>query len=276
MAIDLYSVLGVSRTASDSEIKKAYRQKVKDLHPDLHPDDSAKAEAFKRLSAAFEILGDETKRAQYDRGEIDAEGQPRAYARAGDPFGAGAHGDPFEELFGGMFGGGRARRGPGPQKGRDVRYRVEVTLEDAVMGSRRRVTLSEGNALDVTIPPGVESGQVLRLKSQGHGSAFGGPPGDALLEIEVREDPAWQRDGKDLRHTLAIDLKTAILGGQRELRTPSGPVTLKIPAGSNTGTQLRLRGKGFQVKPPGNLYVRLEIVLDDPKDDRLRKWAEGR
>jgi DnaJ-class molecular chaperone len=284
LALDPYAVLGVARSATEAEIKAAYRTKVKALHPDLHPGDEAKSDDFKRVSRAFEILGDAEKRARFDRGEIDAEGQPagqpgggfRWESRSGDPF-AGMQGDPFEDIVAGMFGSGAARRrGPGPQKGRDVRYRVEVSFEDSITGAARRMTMADGSALDVRIPAGITSGQTLRLKSQGQLSPTGGAPGDALVEVDVLPSQVWTRDGKDLRMALSLDLRTAILGGTVEVRTPSGPVSLKVPAGTNTGAQLRLKGKGVQLAPPGDLYVRIEIVLSDPKDDGLRKWAEGR
>jgi DnaJ-class molecular chaperone len=281
LALDPYSVLGVPKSASEADIKKAYRARVKSLHPDLHPGDAVKAEEFKRVSSAFEILGDGEKRAKFDRGEIDAEGNPRGFGGGGGrwesasgPFAA--QGDPFEDILSGMFGGGARRRNPGPQKGRDVRYRVEVSFEDAVTGARRRMAMADGSALDVNIPPGITSGQTLRLKSQGQASPNGGAPGDALLEVEVADSPVWTREGKDLRMALSIDLRTAVLGGTVDVRTPSGPVALKVPAGTNTGAQLRLKGKGVQVTPPGDLYVRMEIVLSDPRDDGLKRWAEGR
>ncbi|MDP1555704.1 MAG: J domain-containing protein [Hyphomonas sp.] len=286
MALDPYSILGVSRSASEAEIKKAFRAKAKTLHPDQHPGNKAKEEEFKRLSGAFEILGDAEKRAKFDRGEIDGEGNPKGFAAGGHPGGGGrwesgsspfgAQGDPFEDILSGMFGGNARRRSPGPQKGRDVRYRVEIAFEDAVTGARRRMSMADGSALDVNIPAGITSGQTLRLKSQGQPSQSGGAPGDALLEVDVLPSPIWTRDGKDLRMTLSVDLRTAVIGGTVEVRTPSGPVSLKVPAGSNTGAQLRLKGKGVQVAPPGDLYVRLEIVLSDPRDDSLKKWAEGR
>lgn len=284
MALDPYKVLGVPRTASEAEIKKAYRAKAKALHPDLHPNDAKKADAFKQASAAFDILGDKEKRAKFDRGEIDGDGNPRGFAgagpgggeyrwesRGGSPFGS--QGDPFEDILGGMFGGGR-RRGPGPIKGRDVRYRVEISFEDAVTGARRRMNMADGSALEVNIPAGITSGQVLRLKSQGHPSPGDGPPGDALLEVEVQPSPYWTREDRNLRMSVPVDLRTAILGGHVDVRTPSGTVSLKVPAGSNTGAQLRLKGKGVQTSPPGDLYVRLEITLADPRDEGLRRWAE--
>jgi len=281
VALDPYAVLGVPKSATEADIKKAYRARVKTLHPDLHPGDEVKADEFKRVSAAFEILGDAEKRAKFDRGEIDGDGNPRGFGggagrweSGAGPFGA--QGDPFEDILAGMFGGNARRRNPGPQKGRDVRYRVEISFEDSVTGARRRMSMADGSALDVNIPAGITSGQTLRLKSQGQPSPNGGAPGDALLEVDVAGSPIWTREGKDLRMSLSLDLKTAILGGTVDVRTPSGPVALKVPAATNTGAQLRLKGKGVQVNPPGDLYVRMEIVLSDPRDEGLKRWAEGR
>ena len=289
MSRDLYKILGVSKSASADEIRKAYRQKAKTLHPDLHPDDKAKADQFKEVSAAFEILGDEEKRKKYDRGEIDSDGNPTGFAGGGQGgfgrtygaysdfarSGGSAQGDPVEDILAGMF--GQQRRRPGPRKGADLRYRVEISFEDAVMGAKRQMTMGDGKALNVSIPPGIETGQTLRLKSQGQPSSTGGPPGDALLEVQVRPSTIWKRDGDDLRMTVPIPLKTAVAGGSVDVQTPAGTVTLKVPEGSNTGTVLRLRNKGVQFKDkPGHLYVRLEIMLEDPKDPGLKEWAAGR
>ncbi len=281
MSRDLYAVLGVPRTASSEEIRSAYKRNAKDYHPDLHPDDASKAEKFKRASAAYEILGDTTKRAQYDRGEIDSDGNPVGFSGSqgfGGGFGnrsAGQQADPFEDILSGMFGGRRRR--PGPRKGADMRYRVEISFEDAVSGARREMTMADGRILNVSIPAGIETGRTLRLKSQGQASASNGPPGDALLELIVRPSKVWTRDGLDIRMNLQVPLQTMVLGGKVEASTPIGPVTLKIPEGSNTGAVLRLRDKGVQTSPKaGHVYVRLEALLEDPKDPELRKWARDK
>jgi len=199
MSSDPYAILGVPRSADDAEIRSAYRKKAKALHPDLHPGDDAKADAFKKASSAFDILGDKEKRRKFDRGEIDGDGQPRGFGGGGGGFGTGGfggsrrgaqaggqHSDPFEDILSGLFGGGgRSRGGPGPRKGRDLRYRIDVSFADAVTGGQRRIKMSDGQSIDVNIPAGVESGQTLRLKSQGQTSPYGGPPGDALVEVTV-------------------------------------------------------------------------------------------
>lgn len=280
MSKDLYKILGVSRTASDDDIRRAYKRKAKESHPDLHPGDARKAETFKAASAAYDILGDSKKRSQYDRGEIDGDGNPMGFAGAGaGGFGGfgrdsgGFQGDPFEEILSGMFGGGRRR--PGPRKGADMRYRVEISFEDAATGARREMTMADGRALNVAIPAGIETGRTLRLKSQGKPSNSGGPPGDALLEIIVRPSKVWTRDGADIRMTVPVPLKTALLGGQVDIATPMGTIALKIPEGSNSGAVLRLRSKGVQLPgKAGHLYARLEVQIEDPKDPGLRKWAK--
>ena len=288
MSWDPYQALGVSRTASPEEIKSAYRRKAKELHPDLHPGDTAKAEAFKRASSAFELLSDKTTRARFDRGEIDADGRERVqnpFAGGAGPGGFGAagggraggfQGDPFEDILEGMFGRGRGKRGPGPMRGRDVRYRVEGEFADAVTGARRRLAMSDGKSFDVAIPAGIDTGQTLRLRSQGEPSPNGGPPGDVLLEVSVRPDPRFRREGDDIHMTLQIGLKQAVEGDRMEIDAPTGRLTVRVPEGSNTGKSLRLRGQGVQRSPdPGNLYIRLELVLNDPTDGALRSFVRS-
>ncbi len=279
MSRDLYAILGLSRNASDDDVRRAYKRKAKETHPDLHPGDATKAETFKAASAAYEILGDRQKRAQYDRGEIDSDGNPKSFANA-QGFGGfgqaagGFQGDPFEDILSGMFGGGRRR--PGPRKGADMRYRVDISFEDSVTGARREMTMADGRSLNVSIPAGIETGRTLRLKSQGQASTSGGPPGDAMLEVSVRPSRLWRRDGNDIRMSVAVPLRTALLGGQVDIETPMGPLALKIPEGSNTGATLRLRSKGVQISgKPGHLYARLEVQIEDPKDANLRDWARG-
>ena len=280
-------MLGVSKSASDDEIKSAYRKKAKALHPDTNKGDEAKAEQFKKVSAAFALLGDKEKRAQFDAGKIDADGQPRGFAGAqsgtggfnagGNPFAGGPGGDPFDDLLSGIFGGSRRRSRPGPRKGKDIRYKIDVSFADAVTGARRRMKMSDGRSLDVGIPPGLEDGQTLRLKSQGEASPYGGPPGDALLEVRIKPSKVWRREGSDLHMDVPVDLKIAVLGGVVDVETPSGTVSMKVPEGTNTGAVLRLRGKGVQAADtPGNLYARLMIVVQDPKSDALRKFVKSK
>lgn len=290
MTQDPYALLGIARSASQADIRQAYKRKAKALHPDLHPDDADKLNAFKAVSVAYEILSDPDTRGQYDRGEIDATGQPKGFqaqgfggpggfqsgGRAGaNGFGSGFQGDPFEDILSGMFGGGRRR--PGPQKGADVRYRVDISFADAVNGAVREMTMADGRVLNVTIPAGIETGQTLRLRSQGNRARQAGAPGDALLQVTVRQSDAWHRDKNDIRMTVAVPLGMALLGGHVEIAAPSGPITLKIPAGANAGMVLRLKGKGVQTKGAiGHLLVRLEIVIEDPGDPGLVEWAKRR
>ena len=284
MSWDPYAALGVPKSSSAEEIRKAYRKLAKELHPDVRPNDKASAERFKRLTAAFNLLTDEPMRARFDRGEIDAEGNERPHFQPGAGFGGfagakarssggGGRTDAFEDLFDGLFsrGGGR---GFGQARGEDVRYRMEVDFLDAVNGGRRRVTMSDGRSLDLAIPAGLNSGQTLRLKGQGLPGTGNGPAGDALVEITVASHPAFRREGDDVRMDLRISLAEAVEGGTVPVVTPSGPVTLSVPPGSNSGDLLKLRGKGVQTRPnPGDLLVRLLIVLPRKDDPELREFV---
>jgi DnaJ-class molecular chaperone len=279
---DPYAALGVSRTATVEEIRKAYRKLAKELHPDVRPNDEESAERFKRATAAFNLLGDAEQRARFDRGEIDADGNERPTFQ-GAGFGGFSNGrtrtvrpEAFEDLFDGLF--SRGARGFGPQRGEDVRYRMEVDFLDAVNGGTRRVTMSDGRTLDLQVPAGVVSGQTLRLKGQGYGGPNGGPPGDALVEVAVGSHPVFRREGDDIRMDVRISLTEAVEGGKAPVETPQGLVSLTIPAGSNSGDVLRLRGKGVQVRPgPGDLFARLVITLPEGPDEELasfvRSWS---
>jgi DnaJ-class molecular chaperone len=290
LAQDPYSELGVARGASQEEIRKAFRKLAKQHHPDKNPGNKEAEERFKRLSVAFDLLGDPDKRKKFDAGEIDADGREtmRGYSGGpfggsgqGSPFGAGMRGGEFEdidlsEILGGMFGGGRRGPGGGPfaSRGQDVRGRVEIDLEEAIKGGKTRIAFSDGRTLDVTIPPGAVDGQTLRLKGQGSPGRAGA--GDALIEIGIRPHPRYRREGESLVMDVPVSVPDAVLGGKVQAPTPDGPVTLNIPKGSNSGTTLRLRGRGLaegQGKR-GDLFARLVITLPETVDPALEKLAE--
>jgi DnaJ-class molecular chaperone len=285
---DPYAALGVSRTATADEIRRAYRALAKELHPDVRPGDKRAEERFKRATAAFNLLSDPLTKQRFDRGEIDADGNERmafrgarqgarAHAGAGaGPTAAGPGADPFDlgdifsDLFGSGFGGGG--RTYSRMRGRDIRFTLEIDFLDAVNGAKRRISLAEGRTLDVAIPAGVESGQVLRLKSQGGAGVQGGPPGDALVELSVRPHAFFRREGQDIHMDLAISLTEAVEGAKIRAPTPSGPVEITVPPNSNTGQKLRLKGKG--VAGQGDQFVRLQVVLPDGGDDELKKFLK--
>jgi DnaJ-class molecular chaperone len=286
VAGDPYKELGVARGASAAEIKSAYRKLAKQLHPDSNPGDKAAEERFKRVTAAFDILGDAEKKAKFDRGEIDADGreQFRGFSGrpGGSPFGQGGGGRgafedvDLEEIFGGMFGGG-ARAGGGrgfASKGQDVRATLEISLEDSISGATRRIQFSDGRMLDVAIPKGAGDGQVIRLKGQG-APGRGGPAGDALIELRIAKHPVFTRDGADLTMDQPVALYDAVLGGKAPVRTPEGTVMMTVPAGSSSGKILRLKGRGaFQNGKRGDLLAKLMIVLPEG-DERLKRLAEA-
>jgi DnaJ-class molecular chaperone len=292
MAEDLYSTLGVPKTASAEDITKAYRKLAKKLHPDLNPGDKAAEEKFKKITAAYDILGDAEKRGRYDRGEIDASGketpQQRYYREyAGDEDGAryrstagfediGAFSDLFGDLFG-ERGGMRGGRGGArfSMRGSDSQYRLDVDFLDAVNGTKTRITLPDGGTLDVTIPPGVTDGQALRLRGKGNPGIGEGEPGDALIEIHVRPNPVFKREGNDILVEVPITFDEAVLGGKIEVPTIGGRVFATVPPGSNTGQTLRLKGRGIKTKgSAGDQLVKLSVVLPDRIDDDLKRFAE--
>ena len=301
---DPYQTLGVSRTASAEEIRRAFRAIAKRDHPDLNPGNAAAEARFKAANTAHDLLSDPERRARYDRGKIDAAGQevpPRGYYRdyaegsQGARYGSGAAGgatgagggwsgnwsgtggldpDELEEILGRFNGRGGAG---GPRRGRDARYSLTVDFLDAVNGSTRRLTLPDGRDLDVRIPPGLEDGQVLRLRGRGSPGTSGAPDGDALIEVAVGPHPYFEREGRDLRLELPVTLAEAVLGAKVPVPTPRGEVSLTIPPKSDAGTQLRLRGRGVAESggtPAGDLLVTLRLVLG-PVDDRLAEFLRG-
>ena len=294
MAGDPYQELGVPRGASADEIKKAFRKLAKDYHPDKNPGDAAAEDRFKRITAAFDLLGDAEKRAKFDRGEIDADGREQYRGFSGGSRGPGGFGQggfgsggarttfediDLEDILGGMFGGGGARprggAGRGPVRGQDVRASLEITLEDSIQGATRRIQFSDGRMLDVTIPKGADDGQVIRLKGQGVPSPRGGPAGDALIELKIAPHSLYHRDGADLTMDLAVPLADAVLGGKVAVRTPDGVVNLTVPKGSNSGQVMRLKGKGaFAGGRRGDLKARLMIQLPGEDVPDLTRAAE--
>lgn len=289
---DLYEVLGVPKSASAAEIKAAYRKLAKKLHPDLNPGNKEVEKEFKDVSQAYAVLSDPEKRKLYDRGEIDASGQetPRrgfykTYASSGggkyEPFDLG---DIFssEEVFSDLFGRQRTRRShPLRQRGADVSYKLSVPFLEAATGAKRRVQFSEGKRIEINIPPGTEDGQTLRLKGQGLPGRNGGEAGDAYVEIRVEAHPFFTRKGSDIHVEVPISLPEAVLGGSISVPTIAGNVTMKIPAGSNSGKTLRLKGKGVAARKSGaqgNQYVTLKVVLPEEPDAELtefvRSWSE--
>ncbi|HKZ97311.1 MAG TPA: J domain-containing protein [Hyphomicrobiaceae bacterium] len=279
---DPYAVLGVGKTASQDEIRAAYRKLAKESHPDLHPGNAAAEKRFKDISAAYDILGDEAKRKRFDAGEIDEHGAERPerkyyrqYAEAGPGFrygrGTGEDFVDMDDIFADLFRGrGEGFRMPGAS----VRYRLPVDFLEAVNGARKTVSMPDGKTLDIKIPAGVRDGQVLRLKGQGLPGAGGAPPGDALVEVEVLPHPRFTRDGRDIRSVLPITIAEALAGAAVRAETIAGPVDVKIPKGANSGTTLRLKGKGVKHEgrgAPGDHLLELRIVLPDKRDPELER-----
>ena len=288
MAGDPYKELGVSRGASAEEIKKAFRKLAKELHPDQNRDNPAAAERFKRVTAAFDILGDEEKRKRFDRGEIDADGReqfrgfggggagPRGFGRGGGGQRAPFDDIDLDEVFS-MFGGGARGpgRGFGMGRGQDVRATLEITLEESIAGATRRIQFSDGRTLDVVIPKGAGEGQVIRLRGQGAPGRGGGEAGDALIELKLAPHALYTPDGADLLMDLPISVPDAVLGGKAPVRTPDGTVSLTIPKGSNSGQVMRLKGRGgYANGRRGDLKVRLLVTLPESPDEALVKFAE--
>lgn len=298
MSIDPYAALGLTKTASAEEIKKAYRRIARTSHPDLNPDDASAEAKFKAASAAYDLLKDPETRARYDAGEIDGSGAEkperryyRDYAEApGNPYRQGPRfedlgdeGDIFAELFRRQAqGSARGQGGEGfKARGPDLRYALEVPFLDAANGETTRITLPEGGTMDVAIPKGASDGQTIRLRGKGGAGYGGGPPGDALVTLSVREHAIFRREGNDIRVVLPITLYEAVLGGKVETPTIAGPVKLTVPKGATGGQVLRLRGRGVASagQAPGDQLVELRIVtppaIDADLEDFMQSWRES-
>ena len=314
MAADPYTILGVARGATEKDIKSAYRKLAKQLHPDRNTDNPKAAEKFSEITQAYDMLSDKDKRARFDRGEIDFDGNPTSpfgYGGGGggqgggfrgnqggfraqdfEGFGGaggGAEGIDLGNLFEGLFGGGRAgpgmggagpgaRRGPAP-KGANVQYRLQVSFTDSATRATQRITLSDGKSIDLKLPAGVESGTQMRLAGRGEPGAGGA--GDAIVTIEVGNHPFFRRDGDNIRLDLPISLDEAVRGGKVRVPTVEGAVMLTVAPGSSSGKTLRLKEKGFSAKTGsrGDQLVTLQIEV--PQDDadlaaRLEGWSDTR
>jgi DnaJ-class molecular chaperone len=284
---DPYEILGVAKTASADDIRKAYRKLAKKLHPDLNPGDKQAEEQFKEVTAANDLISDPEKRRRYDAGEIDASGAEKAppHARYYRDY-AGEGGHPYEshsaygdfaegdDLFADLMrrAAEQARRRPGA----DLHYELPVDFLDAVNGASKTITLPGGGTLQVTIPPGVEDGQILRLRGKGAPSPGEGGPGDALVQIAVRPHRSFTRQGDDILLELPITLKEAALGGEVRAPTTTGSVMLKIPKRSNTGDVLRLKGKGVKKRDgAGDELVKLKVMMPTEPEPELEAFLGG-
>jgi len=310
MSLDLYQRLGLKRGASEAEIKKAYRSLAKQLHPDRNKDNPKAAERFAQVTQAYDLLSDKDKRARYDRGEIDEEGNPKmpfgggfgGYSPSADSSGAhpgagfenfnfgGGGGDAADlsDLFEGLFGaasGARGGGGGGPfsgfrqrgraaQKGADIAYRLKVSFEDAVALKPQRITLADGKTIDLKLPQGLEDGTRIRLG--GKGQEGPGGRGDAIVTIEISPHRFYTRDKNNIRLELPVTLKEAVLGAKVKVPSPDGPVMLTIPKGTTSGKVFRLKGRGFAAKDGKRGDQLIAVEIDVPGDDAaLQKFVEG-
>ena len=295
MANDPYTVLGVAKSASADDIRKAYRNLAKENHPDLNPGDRDSEERFKEAQAAYDIVGNAEKRARFDKGEINADGQERpeqqfyryyADASTDHPYHStdgyadfADMGDVFSDLFGhardASHGSSRGSAHSVRMRGGDVRYMFDVPFMEAAKSAKRRITMPDGRDLDLTIPAGLRDGQVLRLKGKGMSGIGGGPAGDALITVHVGTHKTFRRDGNDIHIELPVALHEAVLGARVRVPTINGTVTMTIPKASNTGDRLRLKRKGFATGKSdmrGDQHVTLRVVLPEQPDRELNEF----
>jgi DnaJ-class molecular chaperone len=299
MADDPYSALGVAKTATQDDIRKAYKKIAKESHPDLNPGDPKAEARFKAAAAAYDLLKDEEQRRRFDAGEIDAQGQERPERRFYREYAEGPeatyhtsrgfedfgdYSDVFADLFGQRAGRRGSGGGGGPEgvrmRGPDRHYTLTVGFLEAARGATRRLTMPDGSVLDVRIPEGLADGQTIRLRGKGGEGYGGGPAGDALVTVTVEPHDFFRREGEDIHVELPISFDEAVLGGKVEVPTIDGRVALTVPKGASTGRVLRLRGKGVKRgEKRGDQLVSLKIVAPPATDEELeaffRNWREG-
>jgi DnaJ-class molecular chaperone len=289
---DPYKLLGVARDATQDQIKSAYRKLARHLHPDVNPDNKQAEEKFKKVSGAYDVLGDPAKRARFDAGEIDASGAERQrHAYRGAQRGGFNEDFRFNNSADDIFAELLRRRSKGragswnpfetddpaaSAKGSDAEYSLKISFPEAVMGTTKRITLPTGKNLDVKVPAGTKDGAKLRLKGQGHPGRGTAVAGDALIEMKVEPHPFFSSDGSDILVTVPVTLPEAVLGGKVTVPTVDGKVTLTIPPESNSGTVLRLKGKGAPTgKTRGDQLVTLKVVLPDHPDSELENFLKS-
>ncbi|HEX7782765.1 MAG TPA: DnaJ C-terminal domain-containing protein [Sphingobium sp.] len=304
---DPYSILGVARGAAEADIKKSYRTLAKTHHPDRNKDNPKAADKFAEITRAYDLLMDKDKRARFDRGEIDGDGNPtNPFGGGGGGFGGGrggqqgggfefnSEGADFGDIFEGIFGGGRRAPGGGgggfggfgrggragpPPKGANVAYRLAVGFIDAATLAPQRITLQDGKTIDLKLTAGVETGTQMRLSGKGQPGAGGA--GDAIVTVEVKSHPFYTRDGDNVRLDLPITIDEAVKGAKVRVPTVDGPVMLGVPAGSSSGKTLRLKGRGFTGKAGQRGDQLVTLMIDAPGDDAalndfLEGWADKR
>ena len=290
MSKDLYQILGVNKTASEAEIKSAYRKLARKYHPDLNKDDKTAAEKFKEISNAYDIIGNAEKRKKYDNNEIDADGKPTGFGagfsgenpfKGGEnPFGNGfqggfssAQGFDFSSLFGDDIFSQFANRGSSGRKGRDVSYNLRVDFLDAARGAEKQVNIN-GKNVNVKIPAGTANGQTLRLKGLGYAGSSGGANGDALITVNIDEHPYFKNDNLNILLDLPISIKEAVQGAKITVPTIHGKVAVKVPPYSSSGEKLRLKGQGIKTSTAsGDEIITLQIILPQKHDEQLDEAA---